>query len=177
MPNIKKEISSLLLVRHHFVYAAVLLLGLILFDVWKVIPPDQLRVRWLLIIVLFAVTAILYQLASIFTRDIQHRTIIYSLILIDIIIAASFVYLERGIASTSVALFAVPIAASTSLKNARSTYTIALLSVAAYALSCVSYFLDNQFEEFRARFYGTLIFHGVMMMVIALMLVSGNKKN
>ncbi len=151
----------------HFLFVGVYVIGLLIFDLWKLIPPEPLKTRWTLAIILTVITAVLWQLSKSTKSELAHRAIIYTFIGFDILLASLIVNLERGMSSNAVALYAVPLVVAALLKSTTALYTTATLCTAGYAAATIYYFLDHPFEGYRVELYGTLIFYSAMFYVTA----------
>jgi hypothetical protein len=163
----------------HFLYAALIALQIIIYDAWELITPDSVLKRWLAVATLALVAiAVWYMSHSQSRKQASYTSLVWALILIDTIIAAYFIYLQRGMASKYVALFAIPILTAGVLLKRSAVFTAAALSIVAYVVTCVSYFVLNFNEGYKVELYGEIVFYsGVFMLVAALVWALTRDKN
>jgi heme/copper-type cytochrome/quinol oxidase subunit 4 len=84
---------------------------------------------------------------------------------------ASFnVYVQRGMASRAVALYAIPLVVSTVLMSRAALLTTAALCVAAYTTTAVSYFVLNFNEGYKIELYGEITSYSVYFVILAALL-------
>lgn len=162
------QINVLRAARVHYYYIAALTASVMVYDAWKVITPQAVLQRWtLLAIMLILVTGVWYASRANARNQMYYRLLAYVLIATDIFVAAFLVYLERGMASRSVALFAVPIAVSMVLNSRSALFATATMCVAAYSFAAVKYFVDFFNEGYRIELYTVLTFYSVCFFVLA----------
>jgi hypothetical protein len=89
-----------------------------------------------------------------FSGAIVYMALIMLIVIADIIFTASIIYWERGLASKSVVLFAIPIITSATLRSRSALLATASLCAAAYSTSAVRYFNLHYGESFRVELYG-----------------------
>lgn len=172
----KMESSRLTVVsRLHFYFGAAMLAQLIIYDAWKLVSPDALLMRWIVLaLFLLAVTTVWYK-----SRSNGVNLGNYSLLLIvaDVAVASYGVYSQRGMASRAVMLFVVPIIVASLLQSRRALYATATLCTIAYTTAAVSYFVTNFNEGFKIELYGEVGFYSVVFFIIAKLLsvISVNK--
>lgn len=165
--------------RAHFYFAMILAVSTIIFDAWDVITPDRVMQHWTLLSMLVIVTGLVWYAARDNVKNQGfYKILLGALILVDIIIAGFLVYIDRGMASRNVLLFAIPIVTSGLLASRRALFGTAAISAAVYSLAAIRYFVDNFNEGYKAELYGILAFYGVVLFVIAgsvLVIMSQNK--
>jgi hypothetical protein len=166
------QATAVRITRVHFVYIAAYMASIIVFDSWNLFPHPDIANRWSLAAVLLIINTIVWYIARIkFSSDSIYIGLILALIIADIVFASFNVYWERGLASKAVALFAIPIITSASLRSRSSLLATTTLSVAAYSLATVRYFNLHYGESFRAELYGYVGFYCVIFFVLAALLL------
>lgn len=153
----------------HFALVAILMLSTIIFDAWKLITPDAVLQRWTIAVFLLVITtAVWYSSRFTSSNKIFNNILGFSLIFSDIIITTILIYSERGMASRSVLLYAIPIIASSILiGSSRAVYATATFATAAYTLAAVRYFVANFNEGYKIELYGMLGLYSAVFFVIA----------
>jgi len=164
--------SAVRLTRVHFLYILAYLLVTIVFDSWNLYTHEAVTELWTAAGVLLAINVILWYIArQSFNNGAVYRGVVSALVLADIGFAAYNVYWQQGLASKSVALFAIPIVTAAALKSRSALLTTATLSAATYAVVAVRYFYQNYGEGYRVELYGTVGFYCAIFFVLALLLL------
>ena len=159
--------------RLHFLYAALFAGQIIIYDAWKLITPEVVVRRWIMTTILLIVTAAVWYLARGKAGDnALYKRLVFALILVDIITASFNVYIQRGMASRAVMLYAIPIIVATVLKSRSAIFTAATLCVAAYTSTAIAYFVLNFNEGYKIELYGEVGFYSILMLLLAAMLWS-----
>jgi hypothetical protein len=160
--------------RVHFLFVASYVLAIIIFDSWNLLAHEAVTQRWFLAAGLVASNTFIWYMCRLKIKNqTLYKTLFWVLIISDILFAAVNTYMQRGMASKAVMLFAIPII-SAGLSRSRS-FLIATttLSVSAYTLAAVKYFNDNYGQGFRVELYGEITFYSIIFFVIAyLMMIS-----
>jgi hypothetical protein len=157
--------------RLHFLFVAAYTIQLITFDAWHLVTPALLRQRWTIAAVLAIINTIAWYAARQKGGTASfYRAVTFALIVFDIFVAAHGIYTERGMASRSVALFAVPIIVSTALLSRSALMATASLSAIAYVVSAVRYFIDHPSEGYKIELYGEIFYHAAIFFILAAML-------
>ncbi len=157
--------------RTHFYYILAYAVGLIIFDSWNLIPNEGMKQRWTAAgLLLFANVALWYLARSNTSSKQYFRVLTLALILADILFAAYNVYIERGMASRSVILFAVPIVLAASTLSRRTIYASAFVSAAAYVMAITRYFTEHYGEGYKVELYGLAILYSSLFFVLAALL-------
>lgn len=100
------------------------------------------------------------------------------IIVADIAFATFNVYTQRGYASKAVLLYIIPIVVATALAKRSSILATALLVIAAYTTTAISYFVLNFNEGYMAELYGEIGFYsGVFLLIATLLWSTSHKKN
>jgi hypothetical protein len=152
----------------HFVFVLILVGQTILYDAAQLIPPDAVLKRWIAISGLLAVNGIIWYLAkSKAGHRLMYKLLLLLMISADIALAAFSVYTQRGMASRAVLLFIIPIIISGLLLSRSALFAAAILCIAVYSLTAISYFVLNFNEGYKVELYGEVGFYSLIMLLIA----------
>jgi hypothetical protein len=159
--------------RIHFLFIAVYIFSIIVFDSWNLFTHIDIANRWTAAIILLVINTICWYIARIkFSSETIYIALIVLIIIADIVFAATNVYWERGLASKSVALFAIPIVTAATLRSRSTLFAATTLSVAAYSLSVVRYYNIHYGESLRIELYGYLVLLCATFFILALLLMA-----
>jgi hypothetical protein len=157
--------------RAHFWYVGAIAISIIAFDSTNLITREIVQKRWTsAVALLVAVTLVWYFVRRNTKNESYYRLLTYCLIAADILFAAYLVYLDRGMASRNVVLFAIPIAVSALLNSRAALFATAALSTAAYFFAATKYFYDFFNEGYKAELYGVLFLYSACFFVVAAVL-------
>ena len=160
--------STLRVSRFHFAYAILFFAQTIAYHASKVITPELLLKRWVAGASLLAVTALVWLIAKHrSTAATGYQLAIGALIIADIAFAAFNVYTQRGYASKSVLLFVIPVIVATTLVSRSALAVTAILAVAVYSTTAISYFVLNFNEGYMAELYGEIGFYSALLLASA----------
>lgn len=170
--------ATLKVAKFHFVYVILYVVQTIVFHASKVITPELLLKRWLAVFGLAVVTiAVWFAAKSRHSSESLYKWAIGLLILADIAFAAFNVYTQRGYASKSVFLFAIPIIVAAVLINRAALVVTALLSIAVYSTTVVTYFVRNFNEGYMSEMYAEIGFYSGLFVLVAGMLWASMHKH
>jgi len=162
------QATAVRVTRVHFLYAACYMASIVVFDSWNLFAHDAIANRWLVAVILLAINTVCWYIARIkFSSNTIYLIVVLTLIVIDIIFAATNVYWERGLASKAVALFAIPIITAAALRSRSTVLAAASLSTAAYSLAAIRYYNLHYGESFRVELYGYVGFYCAMFFILA----------
>lgn len=169
--------ATLLTSKLHIFLIALYTVQTIIFHASQVITPQVVMWRWqasgaLLVIVVAAWLAAKNRHISINTYNL----IIWLVILADLAFAAFNVYIQRGYASKAVALFIIPIVVASVLANRAALFATALLAIAIYTTTVISYFVLNFNEGYMSEMYGEIILYSGVFLLTAGLLWSATHK-
>lgn len=156
----------------------ILALATILFDSGNLITREAVIDRWTALFILFVVNTIAWFMASegtVFSKKIL--TVLLSIALLGF--AGAMTYWERGMASTSTILYALPLLVIATLKNRHALLAMTALSVATYAFASVKYFNDYFNEGYRIQLWGSIVMYSGLFAVVAwlIMILTGLRKD
>lgn len=167
------QITAVQLMRRHYFFIAAYIGTIIIFDMWNLIPRDAVGRRWQAAGLLLIVNTVVWYIAKLKQKKSGvYQLLMTALILADVIFVALNVYWERGMASNSVAMFAIPLILAASLRNRSALISTASLCVAAYSIAAVSYFFDYYGEGYRVELYGTVGLFSALFFIIAGLLLA-----
>ncbi len=166
------QIAVVRVARLHFFYVAAYMVAIIAFDSWNLITHEGIVQRWTLAVCLLILTTIVWYIArGPWLKGAQHRILLGMVVVGDILFAAINVYMQRGMASKSVALFAIPLMTAAVLHSRRAILATASLCVAAYSFAAIRYFHLHYGEGFKVELYGEVGFYSAIFFVMAALLV------
>lgn len=151
----------------HIALSLILAAQTLLYDAGKLITPDVVLKRWLLIgLVAIAASVVWYLARSKDEARYSHR-LVWSLIAVDMLVASYFIYSQRGMASRAVILFAIPILTAAVLRQKGAIYLTAATAATVYLVTAIAYFVLNFNEGYKLELYGELSFYGGVLFCIA----------
>jgi hypothetical protein len=172
--NLYKDSLQLAVIRNCrviYVFVALFAGVIIASDAWSLITNDIVLQRWTLLVFVLITNTIIWFLARMKNNNqFYFQVLAYAHILFMIIFSGLLVYSQRGVASRSVILFAVPILMSATLLSRAAIYATATLSVAAYGLAVIRYFFINYGEAYKAELYTELVFTVGLFYILASLL-------
>ncbi len=179
MPKKTKQLASwtrtttVRAARVHYVFILAYILSTVAFDTWNLYTHEAVRQLWTAAGVLFVVNTVVWFVArsSKFKSETVYLSALQVLVLADIAFAAYNVHWQEGLASKSVALFALPIVTAAMLRSRSMLIATAALSAAAYSVTAVRYFFEHYGEGYRIELYGTVGFYCAFFFVLALLLM------
>ena len=170
------QVTTVQLLRRHYFFIAAYIGSIVVFDMWNLIAREAIGRRWLAAGMLLIINTIAWYISKLrHKRQGVFQLILFSVVLADIIFVAMNVYWERGMASNSVALFAVPIIMAAAFKSRSALIAVASLCTAAYSIAAVGYFFDNYGEGYRVELYGTVGFSVATFFILAGLLLAITK--
>jgi len=161
-------------------YVVALIAQILIYDAWNLVTPQAIMQRWIATMILLAVTGLVWYLSKAkVTGNTAYKLQIFALILTDIAVASFSVYTQRGMASRAVALYAIPIIVSAVLLTRIALFATAVLCVAAYLATTVSYFVLNFNEGYKIELYGEVGFYCISFLILAslLWIIIRSRKN
>lgn len=172
--------ASVVRVTHiHFVYVAAYMASIIVFDSWNLFVHTDINNRWMAATILLIINTVIWYVARIkFGSSSVYVLLILLLCVADIVFASYNTYWERGLASKAVALYAIPIISSASLRSRSSLLGVTTLCVAAYSMTVMRYYNLHYGESLRVELYGYVGFYCAVFFILAgLLLVLIQPKN
>lgn len=158
--------------RVHFAYIAAYIAVTIVFDSWNLYTHEAVRELWTAAGILLVVNALLWFLArQNFSNKSAYIFNVLALVVADIAFAGYNVYWQRGLASKSVMLFAVPIITAAVLRSRSTLLAATTMCAATYSIVAVRYFFNNYGQAYRVELWGTVGFYTALMFVFAFLLM------
>lgn len=148
-----------------YFFIAIFALSIAIFDAGNLIPRDALVDRWTALFIVFVINTIAWFIAAQGTEYSKKiLTIISTLALL--LFAGAITYLERGMASTTTILYALPILIVATLKNRHALYATTALCIGTYSFAAIKYFNEFFNEGYRIQLWGSIVlFSGVFIVV------------
>ncbi len=162
----------------YHLYLIAYILSVIIFDSWNLLTHEAVLQRWTAAGAFLIVNTIVWYLcrAKINSRTV-YKILFISLLIVGILFASINVYWQRGMASKSVLLYAIPIISAGLMRSRSLVLATAGVSAAAYSISVVRYFFENYGQGYRIELYGEIFFHAAMFFVIAGLMIISFRKN
>jgi hypothetical protein len=166
------QTNALRVTRVHFLYIVSYMLALVIFDSWNLYTHDAVVQRWTLAAILFVLNTVFWYMSRLkFSTDSLYVALVLLLIVADIVFAATNIYWERGMASRSVVLFAVPIITAGTLRSRSILLATTALSMVAYSTAAVRYFYQHYGEGYRVELWGDLFLYSAAFFVLGWLLM------
>ena len=106
----------------------------------------------------------MWYLARRVRNETYQKAMMWLMVITQIIFAGFITYWERGMASMSTALYALPIVTAGILLSRTATIASSLLCIATYSYAAMKYFNDFFNEGYKLQLYGQiLLFSGVFL--------------
>jgi hypothetical protein len=166
------QTTAVRITRIHFLYIAAFFLSVIVFDSWNLYTHDVISQLWTAGGVLLVVNALLWLVARLkFSNYWYYVAVISILIVADIAFASFITYIQRGLYSKAVFLYAIPIVVSATMRSRSFLLATTTLAAAVYSTVCVHYFYAHYGLAYRVELWGTIGFYSAMLFVLALLLM------
>jgi uncharacterized membrane protein YgdD (TMEM256/DUF423 family) len=162
-----------------YFFIALFMLSIVIFDSGNLITRESIIDRWTLVTMLLFVNTFVWFGASqkwpLATRKLPILLLSASLL----IFAGFMTYWERGMASTSTILYALPILVIAITRNRHAVQAISILAAGIYAFSAVKYFNDYFNEGYRVQLWGTIVLVGGCILTVSwlTMIITGLRKD
>lgn len=157
--------------RAHMMLIGLIILQIIIFDSTKLITPDIVLLRWQATAIYAMNVVWIWYLARRHSTSARRlNQLLWWLIAADIALVSFQIYIQRGMASRSVALYAIPLISSSLFATRRAIFATAGLIAAAYTTTTVSYFVLNFNEGYKAELYAESGYYAAVALVMASML-------
>lgn len=151
-------------------------LTVIISDAWNLLPPSVVLQRWTLASLLLVANGVVWYACRQTKSTTLLQAYVWILTIVTVAIATVLVYSQRGMASKAVALYVIPLLIVAALRSRVALITTALLSVAAYSLALVRYFVTSPGEGYKVELYAEILFFGGFFFVVALLLWVHSRK-
>lgn len=152
----------------HFVLLAAYAIQIVIMDAWHVIIPEVVMWRWIAASCMLVVVSAVWYLAHNRNNDVAtFKRLLFILVAADIGLASFNVYIQRGMASKAVMLYALAIGTVALLLNRAALYATAALASAAYITSAVCYFVLHFNEGYKTELYSEVAFYCAAFFVLA----------
>lgn len=163
--------STLKVARFHFVLVLLFAVQTVIYHASKLITPELLLKRWVAAAGLLVVTILVWLIAKHRSASAaSYKAAIAFIIMADIAFAAFNVYTQRGYASKAALLFIIPVIVASVFARRSLIFATALLSVAVYTTTAISYFVLNFNEGYMTELYGEVGFYSAIFLLVAALL-------
>lgn len=177
--KLPRILDQLNLIALFYVIFSGIFLGI--YHAWKIQTPSVLYYQWvafgMLSLVLFATFVLSKRKGS----DNYYYLLIAVQILTYITYISYIVYTQRGMASSAIILYIIPILIAAVTRASWVVFGTAILSATAYCLSAIKYFKDFPSEGYKAELYGQMLFYFLILLLVArlihVVLAQKNSKN
>ncbi len=165
------RLGSLRTARLGFAFIGIYIFSTAIYQAWRLLTPDVIQTRWFLAIAMISINATLWWYShKPRLRTTYYRTIIFLQIAMYIVIATYSIYVERGMASNSIILYAIPLVIVALEYSGRALAFTALICSTAYAAAAIHYFNTFPSEGYKVELYGGIAFYSGIMFVLAALL-------
>lgn len=170
--------ATLRVARFHILFVALYVVQTIVFHASKLVTPEVLMWRWLAAAGLFTVAVLVWLVAK--NRHLPasaYQAAIGAVIVADLAFAAFNVYIQRGYASNSAILFLIPIIVAAVFISRSALFATALLAIAVYSTTVISYFVLNFNEGYMSEMYSEIALNsGIFLLTAGLLWVTMHKR-
>ena len=147
------------------------ILSIAMFDSGNLITREAVIDRSTLAFVLLVLNTAAWYVAS--DKKIKSKNLPVYVLTLGLLAFAGFsTYWERGMASPSTILYALPLLSVATLKNRHALIATAALAIGIYAFSAIKYFNDFFNEGFRIQLWGQIaLYSGVILTMTWLIMI------
>lgn len=141
-----------------YFFLALYSVSIIVFDAGNLLTREIIIERWTLATMVLVINTLVWYAAARKKQDMHiqfYLTVLLAAALLGF--AGYMTYLERGMASTSTILYALPLLVIALNKNRHALLAITVLSVGTYAYAAVRYFNEFFNEGYRIQLWGTIL--------------------
>jgi hypothetical protein len=177
-PNQSLPLSTTRVTRTIYFFLGFFALSIVIFDSGNLITREAVINRWTLLTALLVTNTAIWLISSKSLKNNQALSIT-ALATVALLFAGFMTYWERGMASTSTVLYALPLLIITTIKNRHALIAFAVLSAASYAFAAVKYFNDFFNEGYRVQLWGSIVLYSGTIFAITwlLMIIAGLRKD
>lgn len=183
MPKTKKSNQLVLDItratRTIYFFIAFFAVSIVIFDSGNLITKEAVVQRWSILTALLVVNTAVWFFNASNNKSITTQKALVGLLVLTLISMAGLVtYWERGMASTSTILYAVPLLVAAIAKNRHALLATATLSAGTYCFASVKYFNDFFNEGFRIQLWGNLVLiSGIIFTCAWLIMIIANLRH
>ena len=152
--------------RAGFLYVLAYAIYIIIFDSGNVLTREAVYYRWMMLALLLVTNTIFWAVTKKTSSPLRLTFAAIACVIAQLTLAGFSVYWERGMASMSTILFALPIVNVALLGSRTYTLAVSALACAVYTTACTKYFYDYFNEGYRVQLYGQLFFFSAVFMII-----------
>ncbi len=169
--SLRLQQASLRTAKLGFLFVAIYATSTLIYRLWKLMTPEILQQRWIIVIVTLSITLALWWFSR--GRNLSpgyYRGIILLQIFMYLGVAAYSVYAERGMASNSIILFTIPLIIVALEYSGKALLSTAALCSAIYTGAAIKYFKDYPSEGYKVELYGGIVFYVSILFLISALL-------
>jgi hypothetical protein len=158
--NVPKDDIQLSLTRATrtiYFFIALFILSIVLFDSGNLITREAIIERWTLATIALVINTFVWFGASQNWSFVSRKLPIAVLATVLLLFAGFMTYYERGMASTSTIMYALPILIISMAKNRHALQAFTVLAIGTYSFAAVKYFNDYFNEGYRIQLWGTIV--------------------
>lgn len=162
-----------------YFFIALFMLSIVIFDSGNLITRESIIDRWTIVTILLIINTFVWFGAS-QKWPLSTRKLPIGLLAASLLLFAGFMtYWERGMASTSTILYALPLLVIAIAKNRHALIATAVLCAGTYAFASVKYFNDYFNEGYRIQLWGTIVLISGSILTVSwlIMIISGLRKD
>lgn len=140
-----------------YFFIAFFIISIVIFDSWNLLTREAIIDRWTIATMLLIInTFVWFGVSQKWPLSVMKLPI--GLLAGALVVFAGFMtYWERGMASTSTIMYALPILVIAMAKDRHALIATAVLSAGTYSLASVKYFNDFFNEGYRIQLWGTIV--------------------
>lgn len=159
------------IIRSHFLVSIVFAVYTIVADSSRLFAPETILNRWKYLLSILIITTIVWLISSLLTVNKNKINLLIGLIIItDIIVVSLVIYTERGMASSAVIFYSLPLL-SAALTNKKPILTsTALFCISSYAYITIKYFVDFFNEGYKVQLYSAIGLYGSFILIMTYLL-------
>lgn len=159
------------IIKSHFFVTIIFAAYTIVADSSRLFAPETILNRWKYLLGILLITTVVWLISNLFTiNNIKINLLVGLLIITDIIVVSLIIYTERGMASSAVIFYSLPLL-SAALTNKKPILTsTALFCISSYAYITIKYFVDYFNEGYKVQLYSSIGLHGSFILIMAYLL-------
>lgn len=173
-----KTLNLTRITRTMYFFIGLFALSIIVFDSGNLITRDAVIDRWTVVTALLIINTVVWYAAS---RSVLKKVDILTglLVLTTLGLAGFMTYWERGMASTSTILYALPLLIVATMKNRHALLATTALAIGTYSFAAVKYFNDYFNEGYRVQLWGTILLVSSVLLTMAwlILIVAGLRQD
>lgn len=139
---------------------------ILVYDAFKLLELQTVMIRWILAMAVLLASIGLWYAVRTGVAETTIRRLLGVLIATDILVIGVSVYLQRGMASKAVLLFAIPILTAAAYKTKAALFATTTVAAVTYFTAAILYFGLNFNEGYKIELYGETAFSIVVLFLV-----------